>query len=210
MVRSMPYFETPNWAAAVVDRNLGHARPGPTCKRGQEAVHFAVEADVLSDLAAVGLERAAVVVQVDARAPRDKPVGDHRGQFARDGLVLTVLAPAARHIVALVQLGQQQPDVGRIVLQVRVHRHDNVAGGRVEARGHRSRLTEIAPEYYHLHVLRVGGVQFAANLDRAVFAPVVHENNLVAQVRKRLHCGVYFAVQRRQRLFLVVDRHHDG
>ena len=47
-----------------------------------EAVHLAVELHALDDVPAVGLERAAVVVQVHAGDDGDEPVGDAAREVA--------------------------------------------------------------------------------------------------------------------------------
>ena len=83
-------------ARVVLDRHLGHAAALPAGVDGDEAVHLAVELHAEHDVAAVGLEGAAVVVQGHAGDARDQPVGDLRRDLACGGLVLPVLAPAAR------------------------------------------------------------------------------------------------------------------
>ena len=125
--------------------------PDPRRVHRDEAVHLAVELHVLDDLAAVRLERAAEVVERDARDAGDDPVGDPRRQHAH-GVVLPVLAPAADDVVALVELLEQARDVVRIVLQVAVHEDEDLAAAVVDPRLHRGRLPEVAAEAHHAHV----------------------------------------------------------
>ena len=73
-VRPMPYLLRPDVARVVPNRNLGDAGAGHVGERRQEAMHLAVEPRLLDDLRAVGLERAAVVVQADAGDASDEPV----------------------------------------------------------------------------------------------------------------------------------------
>src|SRR6185295_7204412 len=46
----------------MLDWNFGHARAGPGCVDGYEAMHLAVEFDILDRLAPVGFQRATVVM----------------------------------------------------------------------------------------------------------------------------------------------------
>ena len=133
-VRPRPYLDLPSRARVVAHDHLGDARARPLGVDRDEPVHLAVEAHRLEDLAAVGLERAAVVVQAQPADAADQPVGDARRQLAGERRVLAVLAPAGDDVVALLELVEQARDVGRIVLEVGVHRDDDVA-----ARARRSR-----------------------------------------------------------------------
>jgi hypothetical protein len=65
-------------------------------------VHLAIEPEAAQDFATVGLERAAVIVQMDAGDPRDESVGDAGGQRAGQEGILAVLAPTADDVIALV------------------------------------------------------------------------------------------------------------
>ena len=66
----------------VVDHQLGDPGALPGGEDRDEPVHLAVEPDPLEHLAAVGLHRAAEVVERDAREPGDQAVGDPRGDLA--------------------------------------------------------------------------------------------------------------------------------
>ena len=83
-MRPSPYLLRPRSAGPVVHRDLGQAHAHPRRDRGDEAVHLAVEAQAARDLAAHHLERAAVVVQVDAGRPRDQPVREERRDPLRE------------------------------------------------------------------------------------------------------------------------------
>ena len=73
-------------------------------------------------------------------------------QFAiRDGsrrarAVLAVAPPAADDVVSLVDLLEEQRDVGRVVLEVAVHRHDDAPLRVVESGRHRRRLAVVAAQ----------------------------------------------------------------
>src|ERR1035437_1593661 len=66
-------------AVDVADGNLGDGSSIPTGEGGNEAVHLAVERNVVDDLAAIGFEGGAKVVNVDARQLGHEPVGAARG-----------------------------------------------------------------------------------------------------------------------------------
>ena len=55
---------------------LAHTGANLVRKRRYEAVHLSVEPQVLDDLGAIRLQRAAAVVEADARDAADQPVGD--------------------------------------------------------------------------------------------------------------------------------------
>jgi len=65
--------------------------------------------------------------------------------------VLPLFPPAVHQVVSFVDLGQQHLDIGRIVLQVAVHRHNHVARGELQAGLHGCRLAVIAAKTDDLH-----------------------------------------------------------
>ena len=79
------------------------AVPGGECRN--EAMHLAVKRDVLDDLAAIGLEGGAEVVDVDAAENRHEPVRGAGGDAAHEHVVGSLRAPAADDVVALFELG---------------------------------------------------------------------------------------------------------
>ena len=60
--------------------------------------------------------------------------------------VVTARLPAGDEVEALVELGEELRDLGRVVLEVGVDRHDDVAARLEEARLQRGRLPEVAAE----------------------------------------------------------------
>ena len=138
-------------ARVVRDHHLRHARACPRRVDGDEAVHLAVERVRLEDHAAVGLEGAAVVVQVKARDLANETVGDEARKLAAHGLVLAVLAPAGDDVVPLVELLQHRGDVGRVVLQVGVERDDDAGARVVDAGGECRGLPVVATKAHEAH-----------------------------------------------------------
>ena len=109
-------------------------------------MHLAVQTHRFQELAPIGLERAAVVVQGQSQKTADDPVGDPRRDLACDHLVLAIAPPSRHHVVALVELGQQERDVGRIILQIGVHRNQHLTCRCPEPGGQRRSLAVVAPK----------------------------------------------------------------
>ena len=171
-------------------------------------MHFAVDAHAVQHIAAVGLEGAAVIVQPHAGHKGDKPVGNVAGQIAGQFGVLAILAPAGNNVVAFVQLGHEAADIGGIILQIAVHRHDDVAPRIVDARHEGGRLAAVARQMDNRKRLVSGG-QLVKNFGAAVLAAVVDQQQFIGRVqlaRFFRHPGVEFA----HVVALVVDGNDDG
>src|SRR5207247_7801935 len=103
---------------------------------------LAVQRQPADDRRAIRLEAAVHVVQMyagdEANAgvehPREGPPG-HR--------VATLRLPAGDEVEALLELGEQVRDLGRVVLEVPVHGHDHLAVRVSEAGGQRRGLAEV-------------------------------------------------------------------
>ena len=162
----------------MVDDDFGDTHALIAGDRRQEAVHLAVQTHALHDLRAKDLQRAAVVVQVHARNGGDQTVGDHRRQPARDELVLSVLPPAARDVVAALDHLDHRRNVARIVLQIAVRGDDEPSARVIEAGRERRGLAEIAPQPDHPQ-MRIAGLQLRQDLEALVRAPIVDDDELV-------------------------------
>jgi len=114
-------------AQGVADGNLGDARAIETGQRRNEAVQFAVEMDIFQHLGAIGLEGGAEIAQLHAGGLGHQPIGDARGNLAQQRVVHAVLPPAAGDIVSLFDFFEQRGNVLRRVLQVAIHRDDDLA-----------------------------------------------------------------------------------
>ena len=102
----------------------------------------------------------------------------------RPGRIAARDAPARRDVGAVERV-EQLGDVLRLVLQVAVHRHDQVAARAREPGVHRGVLAEVALEADDAHA-RVGLVQRAQLRERVVGRAVVDEDGLpVAAVERR-------------------------
>ena len=198
----------PCCAGGVGDGDLADAGAVPGGEGRDEAVHLAVEGNVLDDLAAVGLEGGAEVVDVDAAEDRHEPVGDARGNAAEEEVVAALLAPAADDVVALFELGEEVGDLVGVVLQVAVHGEDEVALGVVEAGGEGGGLAEVAAELDDEDAA-VDGSDLFKQAVGAVAGAIVDEDQLEG-FADLLHDGLEAVVERGDVLFFVVERNDDG
>ena len=201
-------FRTAVLAGAMVDDLLADAaEPGLLGQERNEAVHLAVDLDGLHHLAAVGFQPAVEIVEPDARRGPGRPIEEFAGPAFADRVV-AFLFPPRDQIVALFEdhAAQFGDFVGRI-LQVGVHRNDDLAfrsrESAVEGRGLAvvARETD-APDG---RILRLEPFDL---LPRAVRRTVVDQNKLV---RKPVfaHHAVDPCRQFGQGLRLVVERHDD-
>ena len=132
----------------LVDRDPEPARYG-----GDEPVHLAVELQVLHHFGPEGLQRASIVVKMDAGGHGDEPVRDLGWKRPGEKRVLPVLPPAAHHVESRVEPLDQARDVPGIVLQVGVQGHDDRGPRFGEARGQRRGLAEVLAEPNDAHAL---------------------------------------------------------
>ena len=171
-------------------------------------MHLAVQLQRLDDLGAECLQRAAVVVEVDAGRERNHPVRDHRRQPPREEGILAVLPPPAGDVVAAIERRDERRDVARIVLKVAVGGDDHASPRVVEAGGERRRLAEIAPEPDHAQPV-VDRLQLPENLKALVGAAIVDHDDFVGaspRPERQGQLGVELQEARR----LVANRDDDG
>ncbi len=102
---------------------------------------------------------------------------------------------------------RRAPDVGRVVLQVAVHRNDDLASGVVESGGHRRRLTVVPTQLDELQT-RVAGRKARESIVRLVSAAVVDDDDLVGAA-ELVEGASQRVVERPDVLLLVVHRDHD-
>ena len=127
----------------MVHREFGDAEALGVGEDGGESVEFAVEANVLGDLDAVGLEAAVEVVELDTGDVADGGVEE----FARHGLahgILAALLPSRDEVITLIDRLDEAGDLGGVVLEIAVHGDDEVVVDRGEPGGETSGLAEVA------------------------------------------------------------------
>ena len=109
-----------------------------------EPVQFTIKADAAHDISAIDLESAVEVVQRHAGDRADRGVEEPAGKGLPQW-ILTTLLPARDQIETLVELGQKAGNFRRVVLEIGVHREDEITRRRRESRCQPARLPEIPP-----------------------------------------------------------------
>ena len=144
-----------------------------------------------------------------SRTPETLP-GDRVEDLRRDPArerVAPLRLPARDEVVALVELREQPGDLGGIVLQVAVNRHDDVPGGLAEARVERRRLAEVPAQADDADVV-VRVVEPGERAEGAVGRAVVDEHGL-PRPAVAVERGRQLVVEQRDAALLVVDGDDD-
>ena len=131
----------------MTDGDFSHGESVHEGKGGKEPVHADKELQPVDDLPAKDLERASGVVNMVACDSAPHGVC-HPGRNFPCETIMPLSPPPSDQIV-LFRLGQQRADVGRIVLKVTVHRHDQRAGRPLESCIECRRLSIVAIEMQH-------------------------------------------------------------
>ena len=126
-------------------------------------------------------------MEAEAGHPAGDPVEDLRRDAPRQR-VAPLRLPARDEVEALVELGEQPRDLGRVVLEVAVDRDDDVAARLREPGRERGGLAEVAPQADDAHVV-VARVQPRQRGERAVGRAVVDEDGL-PRVAERVERGL--------------------
>ena len=174
-------------ALGVGDGDLADGGAVPGGEGGDEAVHFAVEGDVLDDFAAIGFEGGAEVVDVHAGDGGHELVCGAGGDAAQKEVVAALGAPAGDDVVALFELGEELGDLVWVVLEVAVHGEDELTPGVVEAGGEGGGLAEVTTELDNEDARIDGGDLFEQAVG-AVAGAVVDKDELEGVV-DLLHDG---------------------
>ena len=171
-------------------------------------MQFAVERHLFENLAAIGFEGGAKVVNVDAAQLGHQPVRHAGGDAAHPEIIDAHLAPAADDVVAGGNLFQKQRDVGGIVLQIAIHGDDVLAPGMVETGGQSGGLAEVAAELDHRDAA-IDGRDLAQHGESVVVRTVIDQHDFEGLAR-RLHHRFQAVVEIGDVLLLVVQRDDDG
>lgn len=173
------------------------------------------EARILAALAE-GQHDAAIHESEVARVARDGHVGEPREQAIEEpsgeplhrGLAGSMAALRIGHVNAVTPRGDKIADHLRRVLQVGVDEDDGIALGAVKAGGRGHLVPEVAAEGEELDT-RVAAGERTDRRERAVGAPVIHEDDLVIIGTLAEH-GVETLVQRGDIALLVEGGDHNA
>ena len=203
-----PVMRFPALPDHIRDGDFADAGAIPGGEGRDEAMHLAVQGNVVDDLAAIGLEGRPEVVNVDARELRHQPVRAPRGNAPHHEVVDALPAPSADNVVPFFQLFQKQRDLARVVLQIAVHGEDELAFGVIEPGCQRRGLAEVAPQLHYEDAAVDGGNLFQQPAG-AVVGAVIHKHQLEG-IADMLHHLFQTVVERGDVLLFVMERNDDG
>src|SRR5262249_31122685 len=130
---------------AVVHGHLGYQEAAPRGEDRDEAVELPVESDLLHGLPPVDLEAGVEIVEPHAGEPAGYPV-EESGWPSLGARVLAILLPTRHEVESVLEAGEQLGDFGRIVLEVGVEGHDDVALRLAKSDGQCRGLAEVPTE----------------------------------------------------------------
>src|SRR5215217_9787454 len=130
--RMMPYGKLADPEAFGMSQNRG------------ETMQLTIQPDAAHDVRAVELESAVEIVQRHTRDGANRGIEEATGKGLPER-ILTPLLPARHQIETLVELGQKARNFHRVVLEIGVHREDQISRRRREPRCQPARLSEVPP-----------------------------------------------------------------
>ncbi len=140
-------------------------------------MHLAIQRNIVDDLAAVGFEGCAEVVNVHTRKLGHQPVGASRRNPSHNEVVDPFLPPSRNDVIPLLELLKESGNVIGIVLQIAIHGQNELARGVIESGGKRRGLAKIPAQLHHQHAAVDRGYLFQ-QLVRPVARSVVHKHQL--------------------------------
>ncbi len=205
-VRERLYFVLPAVRGVMAHGNLRQAGARLLRENIDEAVHLTIKRHGLGKLAPQRAQGAAQVFRLHAGHFANKPIAQQAGNFANEKVVLPIGSETENGVIALAQLGEQERNIRRIVLQIAVHGDDDVARGPVDARLQRCRLAEVAAQADDLNE-RIAPRQLLELHKGTIAAAVVHENDFVLKAQ-RIEDSAQPLMQPGDVVPLVLDRNH--
>ena len=147
----------------------------------------------LDALAVKQPEVAHVLQHIEARGVVEDFIEQQRQLLAQPTLRSTVGTLGIHILISLFPIAQHFWDQGWRMLQVGVHYHHAVARHIVKSSQHGVLLAKVARQVHIVHALVVGTLRLD-NLQRVVFAAIVHIQHLPFVTRLRLHERLQFGI----------------
>src|SRR5262249_52654441 len=107
----------------------------PGRQRRNKTMQFSIQRNLLDDLAAIGFEGSAEVVDIDPAEFGHQPVGAARRDAAQPEVIDAAFAPSADNVVTLGNLFEKNRNVARVVLQIAIHRNNVFAASVIKTGG---------------------------------------------------------------------------
>src|SRR5262249_34284557 len=120
-------------------------------ERWNEAMQLAVELNFAQNLAAIGFEGSAEVVELDAAKFGHQPICCAARNLAHEPVVAAGIAPAADEVVAFFDFFEEFWNLFGIMLQIAVHRNDDFTAREIETGFERGCLAKVTAEADEIH-----------------------------------------------------------
>src|SRR6266852_4754334 len=98
----------------ILDGNLCNTCARPACQCGNEAMHLAIELQILDNFPPVRLECRSEVMEIQTTKLRHQPIRGTDGKPPRQPSIAPLEAPAADNIVAFLDFRNERRYLGRI------------------------------------------------------------------------------------------------
>src|SRR6266571_4849593 len=118
-------------------------------------------------------------MQMHACQSADQAIEDARGKRLRNR-VKTGILPASDQVIAFIKLCQEVGNLFRVVLQVAIHRENNVTTRSAETSDQGGRLAKVPAEANGPHNTRMLIVQFLHFFKGAIGASIIYEDDFIA------------------------------
>src|SRR4051812_27270150 len=106
--------------------NFGNTGAVPSGIDRNEPMHLTVKSDRLEHTAAIGLERATVIVKRHAGNTRNEIIRHPAYKVSPESGILPIASPSGNNVESLIELGQKKRNVLRVILQIGIDRDDDV------------------------------------------------------------------------------------
>ena len=163
--------------------DLSHLKPLPVGEEWDKSVKASNQNKVLDNLATHDLETTVNVTKTGAPKPAHEPV-EHCRAKNLPTRILAMPSPGTDEIQARGKTIGELHDLGRILLQIRVDRGNQLATSTAETRSKSHRLAEMTPESYHSSP-RIFPRQLREHSSGPVGATIIDKDNF-RLTRKRL------------------------
>src|SRR5262245_8410934 len=194
-------------ARTMLDFNLADAEPACRRQHRNEAMQLAVQPHFAKYLGPVTFEPTIVIVQRHTGHAADHPIENAARQHLMPGIVADAF-PAADHVGSLVHCLEKAWDFLRVVLQVGVKSHDDLAARSLKARRECRGLAEVAAEADAAHARILHGER-ANHFPGIIGAAVVDEQDLYIQA-VRFRRLVDLLMELREAVMLIENRNDNG
>src|SRR6266516_6808780 len=193
----------------VTHLDLRHAEAAPLRHHRHETVELTIQLQmrILDHLATIDFKSIIDIMQVYASHYIDQAIEDMRRKSLRERIQAWKL-PASHQIIALIQPGQETGDLLRIILQIAIHRKDDLSTTATKPGNERGRLAEIAAKAYDLYNIRTLFIELSQFNERLIRTSIIDKDYFIT-LPKLSELGRQLLKQKTYVLLLVHHRNND-